>query len=74
MGSVWAGRALDRSRPLLRQHPFYHRREYGMFVVRAIRGIMKIRYLVLGGALGGGVTLQKVFLCFSLITNLIVVI
>lgn len=35
---------------------------------------MKIRYLVLGGALGGGVTLQKVFICFFLIRNLNIVI
>lgn len=31
-----------------------------MFVVRALRGILKIRYILLGGAVGGGVTLQKV--------------
>lgn len=32
-----------------------------MFVVRALRGLLKIRYILLGGAVGGGVTLQKVF-------------
>lgn len=31
-----------------------------MFVVRALRGLLKIRYILLGGAVGGGVTLQKV--------------
>jgi optic atrophy protein 1 len=30
-----------------------------LFVVRALRGVLKLRYLVLGGALGGGVTLNK---------------
>jgi optic atrophy protein 1 len=30
-----------------------------MFVGRLLRGMLKIRYLVLGGALGGGMTLQK---------------
>lgn len=28
--------------------------------MRALRGVLKIRYLLLGGAVGGGVTLQKV--------------
>ena len=31
-----------------------------MIVVSVLRGVLKIRYLVLGGALGGGITLQKV--------------
>lgn len=31
-----------------------------MLVARAVRGILKIRYLVLGGAVGGGMTLNKV--------------
>lgn len=57
---MWAGRGMDRSKPLLRQQQLAHRREYGMFVVKALRGLLKIRYIVLGGAVGGGVTLQKV--------------
>lgn len=36
------------------------RREIGMFVLRAVKSVMKIRYLLLGGAVSGGVTLQKV--------------
>lgn len=31
-----------------------------MLVARLVKGVLKIRYLVLGGALGGGYTLQKV--------------
>ncbi|KAH0944504.1 hypothetical protein HN011_001053 [Eciton burchellii] len=34
-------------------------REYTMLVVRVLRGALKIRYLLLGGAVGGGLTLQK---------------
>lgn len=37
-----------------------HSRGYGMFVVRILRGALKLRYLVLGGAIGGGVSLSKV--------------
>jgi hypothetical protein len=35
-------------------------RGYAMIVARILRGALKIRYLILGGAVGGGVTLQKV--------------
>lgn len=59
--SMWGGRALDRSRPLLKSQYQQQRREYGFLVLRALRGVLKIRYLLLGGAVGGGVTLQKVF-------------
>lgn len=31
-----------------------------MLVARAVRGLLKVRYLVLGGAVGGGMTLNKV--------------
>lgn len=34
-------------------------RGYGMIIVRVLRGAMKLRYLVLGGAIGGGMTLNK---------------
>ncbi|XP_017018900.1 dynamin-like GTPase OPA1, mitochondrial isoform X4 [Drosophila kikkawai] len=34
-------------------------RGYGMLVVRILRGALKLRYLVLGGAIGGGVSLSK---------------
>lgn len=37
-------------------------RSYGMVVVRILRGALKLRYLLLGGAIGGGVTLNKVCL------------
>lgn len=60
---LWSGRALDRSRPLLNQHWQHHhqrRRQYGMLVLRALRGVLKIRYLLIGGAVAGGGALQKV--------------
>ncbi|KMQ99191.1 dynamin-like mitochondrial protein [Lasius niger] len=34
-------------------------RGYAMMVTRILRGALKIRYILLGGAVGGGVTLQK---------------
>lgn len=36
------------------------RRGYGMIIARILRGALKIRYIVLGGAVGGGLTLQNV--------------
>lgn len=35
-------------------------RNYGMLVARVLRGALKLRYLLLGGAVGGTVTLNKV--------------
>jgi len=35
-------------------------RSYGMIVARVLRGALKLRYLVLGGAVGGGMTLNTV--------------
>lgn len=34
-------------------------RGVAMFVLRAVRGVLKLRYLVLGGAVTGGMTLQR---------------
>lgn len=31
-----------------------------MIIGKVLRGVLKIRYLLLGGALGGGISLQKV--------------
>jgi optic atrophy protein 1 len=49
---------------LLRVNPPFQQtipsRGYAMVVARILRGVLKIRYVILGGALGGGVTLQKV--------------
>ncbi|XP_069692141.1 dynamin-like GTPase OPA1, mitochondrial isoform X3 [Periplaneta americana] len=36
-------------------------RGYAMVVARILRGALKIRYLLLGGAVGGGMTLQKTY-------------
>lgn len=35
-------------------------RGVGMLIARAIRGVLKLRYIVLGGAIGGGMSLNKV--------------
>nr|CAD7392786.1 unnamed protein product [Timema cristinae] len=40
---------------------FVPSRGVAMIVARVLRGVLKIRYLVLGGAVGGGVTLQKTY-------------
>jgi optic atrophy protein 1 len=57
-------RANVRRKPLLQQTPpfqqsFGQSRGVGMLVARAIRGLLKLRYLALGGAIGGGMTLNK---------------
>lgn len=45
-----------------------HSRGYGMLVVRVLKGALKLRYLVLGGAIGGGMSLSKVsVLCDPLV-------
>ncbi|KAL1491006.1 hypothetical protein ABEB36_011668 [Hypothenemus hampei] len=59
VSSLWTGRVLDRSRPLFYQQYKFQKREYGMFVVRALRGVLKIRYLLIGGAVAGGGALNK---------------
>ncbi|XP_076269985.1 opa1 mitochondrial dynamin like GTPase isoform X1 [Rhynchophorus ferrugineus] len=57
--SLWGGRVIDRSRPLLYQQYKFQKREYGMLIVRALRGVLKIRYLLIGGAVAGGGALNK---------------
>lgn len=43
------------------QIPFYtNRRGMSMVVLKILKGALRIRYLLLGGAIGGGYTLQKV--------------
>ncbi|CAG9768436.1 unnamed protein product [Ceutorhynchus assimilis] len=59
ISSLWGGRAVDRSRPQFYQNYKFQRREYGMFIVRALKGVLKIRYLLLGGAVAGGGALNK---------------
>ncbi|KAL0810263.1 hypothetical protein ABMA28_010425 [Loxostege sticticalis] len=55
--SIWTGRSMLLHKPL---DPIQiPRRRYGMLVARAVRGMLKIRYLLLGGAVGGGMTLNK---------------
>lgn len=60
-------------RSIVKPHPFLvsvnpafqrsvQSRGYAMVVARILRGALKIRYLILGGALGGGMTLQKVIM------------
>uniref|UniRef100_A0A2M4BC90 Dynamin-like GTPase OPA1, mitochondrial n=1 Tax=Anopheles marajoara TaxID=58244 RepID=A0A2M4BC90_9DIPT len=41
------------------QYSHHQYRSYGMLIGRVLRGVLKLRYLVLGGAIGGGVTLNK---------------
>lgn len=36
------------------------RREFAILVARAIRGALKLRYLLLGGAAAGGISLHQV--------------
>ena len=60
---------LSKSTPFIRPVPFQNptsiqSRNVGMFVGRILRSALKIRYLLLGGAVGGGVRLQKVILFF----------
>lgn len=55
--SVWNGRSMLLRRPIDPRH--IQSRKYGMLVARAVRGLLKIRYIVLGGAVGGGMTLNK---------------
>ncbi|XP_013184729.2 dynamin-like 120 kDa protein, mitochondrial isoform X2 [Amyelois transitella] len=55
--SIWTGRSLLLPKPIDICH--VQRRRYGMLVARAVRGVLKIRYLLLGGAVGGGMTLNK---------------
>ncbi|CAH4029214.1 unnamed protein product [Pieris brassicae] len=55
--SVWTGRSVLLHKPL--ESYQIPRRRYGMLIARAVRGVLKIRYLLLGGAVGGGMTLNK---------------
>lgn len=59
-----SGKFSRHCRPLLASPQPRHfanpHRGYAMVVARILRGALKIRYLLLGGAVGGGVTLQKV--------------
>lgn len=50
------------TKPLLTvsNNTVYQRRGIAMLVGRMLRGVLKIRYLVFGSAVGGGLTLQKV--------------
>ncbi|CAG9789945.1 unnamed protein product [Diatraea saccharalis] len=55
--SVWTGRSMLLRKPI--DTSSLQKRRYGMLVARAVRGVLKIRYLLLGGAVGGGMTLNK---------------
>ncbi|KPJ01229.1 Dynamin-like 120 kDa protein, mitochondrial [Papilio xuthus] len=55
--SIWTGKSMLLYKPIDPIH--IPRRKYGMLIARAVRGVLKIRYLVLGGAVGGGMTLNK---------------
>jgi hypothetical protein len=59
---------------LVRMNPAFRHtvpsRGYAMVVARILRGALKIRYLILGGALGGGMTLQKVIYIYSILQPL----
>lgn len=58
-----SGKFSRHCRPLLASPQLRHfanpHRGYAMVITRILRGALKIRYLLLGGAVGGGVTLQK---------------
>ncbi|XP_011259398.1 dynamin-like 120 kDa protein, mitochondrial isoform X2 [Camponotus floridanus] len=60
---LMSGKFSRHSRPLLASPQLRYfanpHRGYAMVVARVLRGVLKIRYLLLGGAVGGGVTLQK---------------
>ncbi|CAG4960992.1 unnamed protein product [Parnassius apollo] len=58
--SIWTGKSMLLYKPIDPIH--IPRRKYGMFVARALRGVLKIRYLLLGGAVGGGMTLNKKYI------------
>ncbi|XP_058118863.1 dynamin-like 120 kDa protein, mitochondrial [Anopheles ziemanni] len=64
-GTAWSWYNYYRQQEFLRppnasgwQYSHQHR-NYGMLLGRVLRGVLKLRYLVLGGAIGGGVTLNK---------------
>ncbi|KFB35872.1 dynamin [Anopheles sinensis] len=64
-GTAWSRYNYYRHQEFLRppnasgwQYSHQHR-NYGMLLGRVLRGVLKLRYLVLGGAIGGGVTLNK---------------
>lgn len=40
--------------------PLIHQRGVALFVARVIKSVLKLRYLVLGGAAAGGVSLHQV--------------
>ena len=51
------------NRPVLLQNPsLYPSRSMITLVGRVLRGVLKIRYVLLGGAVGGGVSMQRVSL------------
>ncbi|XP_029178943.1 dynamin-like 120 kDa protein, mitochondrial isoform X5 [Nylanderia fulva] len=60
---LMSGKFSRQCRPLLASPQLRHfanpYRGYAMVITRILRGALKIRYLLLGGAVGGGVTLQK---------------
>lgn len=59
IASIWGGRAVDRSKHLFYEQYRFQKRQYGMLLVRALRGVLKIRYLLIGGAVAGGGALNK---------------
>lgn len=71
--NLTSGRMNKTCRPLLASpHIRYFgnpNRAYAMFIGRILKGALKIRYLLLGGAVGSGVTLQKVFKTISKISQ-----
>jgi len=48
-----------------RRNTLLVRREFGMVVARVLKGVLKLRYLVLGGAIGGGMTLRENYLSWK---------